>query len=328
MRRREFIAGLGSAAAWPHVGLAQREGGLRRLGFLVSVGGETDPVQQGYVAGFRSELAKLGWVEGRNVQMDVRFGGADADRLRASAMELVSLAPDLIVCNGAPATTAAQLQTRTIPIVFVAVGDPVANGYVKSIARPEGNITGATNLFSSITGKWLELLREAAPSIKRIGVVYSAQLGLRSLLSPIDDVARLLTVPVVKIPYRDATDIERGIDAFGTESNGGLIVLPPTPNAATRAIVRRLATEHRLPSIYANREFVSEGGLMSYGGRPVDLVGRAAYLADRILRGSKVGDLPVEFPTKFELVINLKTAKAIGLAIPESFLVRADELIE
>jgi putative tryptophan/tyrosine transport system substrate-binding protein len=327
VHRREFIAGLGGAT-WSVVALAQQGDRVRRVGFLVSVGSENDPVQQNNVAGLRNELAKLGWVDGGNLRIDVRFGGADTDRLRAAAMQLIGLAPDLIVCNGAPATTAVQQQTRTIPIVFVAVGDPVANGYVKNVARPEGNTTGVTNLFASIAGKWLELLREAAPLTRRVGIIYNAQLALESFLFSIDEAARLLILPAVKIPYRDGTDLENGIDALAAEPNGGLIVVPPTPNAAQRAIIRRLVAQYGLPSIYGNREFVSEGGLMAYGSRSVDLIGRAAYLADRILRGAKVSDLPVEFPTKFELVISLKAAKAIGLTISESFLLRADEVLE
>jgi putative tryptophan/tyrosine transport system substrate-binding protein len=325
MKRREFIAGLGSTAAWPVVARAQQRERVRRIGLLISLG--NDQVQQSYNAAIRDGLAQRGWIEGRNLLIDVRLGGGDVDRLRASAMELVSLAPDVIVCNGAPATRAVQQQTRTIPIVFVGVADPVPNGFVKNIARPDGNITGAATSIPSISSKWLELLKEAAPNLKRVGVIYNAQLSSGIFLPPIDDAAHALSVLTIRIPFHDGTDIAHGIDAFAAEPEGGLIVLPPT-GPIDRATIIQLAIRHRLPSIYGNQPFATDGGLMAYGTRALDQARRVGYFVDRILRGTKVSDLPVEFPAAFDLIVNMKTAKAIGLTIPESVLFRADEVIE
>jgi putative tryptophan/tyrosine transport system substrate-binding protein len=323
MRRREFIAGLGSAAAWPMVARAQQDGRVRWIGVLQTLGSENDQVQQTYLRSSRDALAELGWIEGRNLRTDVRFGAGEADRIRALAAELVSLNPEVIVTGGAPATIAVQQQTQNIPIVFLSVGDPVASGIVKNIARPEGNITGLTNLFPSIGGKWVELLKEVAPRIQRVGLLYNAQLNFSGYFPYIEEAARALTISAIRIPYRDAIEIIQNIDAFAAEPDSGLIVVPPSPAAANREIVLRLAVRHRLPTMC-----LAEGGLMSYGSSNVDLVQRAAYYVDRILRGAKVSELPVEFPTKFELVVNLKTAKTIELNLPESVLVRADEVIE
>jgi putative tryptophan/tyrosine transport system substrate-binding protein len=328
VKRREFIAGLGSVAAWPLGVRAQQPERMRRIGSLQTLGSENDQVQQTYSRSGRDALAKLGWVEGRNLRTDVRFGAGEADRIWALAAELVSLNPDVIVTGGAAATVAVQRQTRNIPIVFTAVGDPAANGIVKNLARPEGNTTGFTNLFPSIAGKWVELLREVAPRIQRVGLLYNAQLNLSGYFPFIEEAARALTILAIRIPYRDAIDIMDNIDAFAAEPDSGLIVVPPSPAAANREIVLRLTARHRLPTVCAERLYVAEGGLVSYGSSNIDLTQRAAYYVDRILRGAKVSDLPVEFPSKFELVINLKTAKTIELDIPESVLVRADEVIE
>jgi len=331
MRRRDLIAGLGSAAAWPLAARAQQTDRVRRIGMAAS-GTENDQADQAAIAAFREGLAKLGWTEGRNLRIDLRFGGDDADRIRAYAAELVKLAPDVIVTGGGPATRAVQQRTRAIPIVFVSVGDPVDSGIVKSQARPEGNATGVTNHYVSIGGKWLELLKGAAPRIERVALIYNPQLASdkdrQGTFSAIEEAARALAVKAIKLPFRDALDIVHGIEAFAAEPNGGLIVMPPPPTAANRAVILRLAAQHRLPAIYQARSYVAEGGLMAYGSNRTDLYRRAPYFVDRILRGTKVSELPVEFPTKFELVINLKTAKAIGLIIPESFLLRADEVIE
>jgi putative ABC transport system substrate-binding protein len=328
MKRREFIAGLGSAATWPLAARAQQGDRGRRVGVLL-VGAENDPTIQTNLAAFRDGLAKLGWVGG-NLRIEVRFGSADSDRIRAHATELVSLAPEVIVAAGGAPTRALQQQTRTIPIV-TSGGDILANGIVKNIARPEGNITGFPTLYSSIAGKWLELLKEAAPRVGRVAVIYNPQLasdGGAPFLLPIEEAARALAVNVIKLPFRDAVDIVHGIDSFAADPNGGLIVLPPPPVPGALSTILRLAALHRLPTIYNERSYAAAGGLMTYGANGADRYRRASYFVDRILRGAKVSELPVEFPTKFELVINLKTAKAMGLTIPESFLLRADEVIE
>jgi putative tryptophan/tyrosine transport system substrate-binding protein len=324
MKRRELIAGLGAAAAWPMAVRAQQGDHLRRIGVLMG-GAGSDPLWQSYVAAIREGLAKLGWVEGRNLQIELRFGETDANRIRAQAAELVSLAPDVIATGGAAAARAMQQQTQTIPIVIIGVGDPVANGFVKSVARPEGNITGVTNRYNSIPAKWLELLKEAAPRVERVALVFNPQVTPDGPFSPIEEAAQALAVKTIKLPYRDALDIVREIDAFAAEPKGGLMVFPPVPSA-DRDLIYRLAAQHQLPTI--GQSVAAQGGLMTYGSNQVDLVGRASSFVDRILRGAKVSDLPVEFPTKFELVINLKTAKVIGLTMPESLLFRADRLIE
>jgi putative tryptophan/tyrosine transport system substrate-binding protein len=328
MRRREFIAGIGSAAVWPVVAQAQLGERVRRIGVLQTLGSEKDQVQQAYLRSSRDALAKLGWIEGRNLRIDVRFGAGEADRIRALAAELVSLNPEVIATGGVPATIEVQRQTSNIPIVFGSVADPVASGIVKNLARPEGNATGFTNLFPSMAGKWVELLKEVAPRIQRVGLLYNAQLNFSGFFASIEEAAGALAIPTIKIPYRDAPDIVHNIDAFAAEPDGGLIVVPPSPAAANREIVLRLAARHRLPTMCPDRLYVAEGGLMSYGSSNIDLTRRAASYIDRILRGAKVSDLPIELPAKFELAVNLKTAKTIELNIPESVLFRADEVIE
>jgi putative ABC transport system substrate-binding protein len=328
IRRRQFITLLGGAAAWPLATRAQQPERMRRIGVLTS-GTERDQVSQAQVAALRDGLAKLGWVEARNLRIDLRFGGGDAEPIRAFAAELVSFAPEVIVSSGVEATLALQQRTQTIPIVITGVGDPVVNGIVKSLASPEGNTTGVTNLFSSLGGKWLELLKEAAPRVERVALIYNAQVIPNVGFFPsIEEASRRLALTTIKTPYRDAVDLVHGVDAFASEPNGGLIVLPPRPADANRATILRLAAQHRIPAIYQDRAHAAEGGMMAYGSNTDDNFRRASYFVDRILRGAKVSELPVEFPTKFELVINLKTANAIGLTIPESLLLRADELIE
>ena len=332
MKRRDFIAGLGGVAAWPVVAWAQPTERVRRIGML-TFSAENDPLNQSFIALFREGLAKLGWVEGRNLRIDLRFGATDADRTRAGAAELVSLGPDVIVTYGVAPTMAVQRQTQLIPIVFAAVGDPLATGVVKNLARPEGNTTGVTNLYVSIAGKWLELLKEAAPRVERVGFVYSPDLGstaegLSPYSSSLEEAARALGVQAISIPFRNAVELVRAIDAFAARPNGGLIVLPPSPTAVDRRTINQLAIHHQLPTIFQDRYYAAEGGLIAYGGDVIEIYRTASTYADGILRGAKVSDLPVQLPTKIPLVINLKTAKAIGLVIPESFLLRADEVIE
>src|SRR5258708_36792301 len=275
----------------------------------------------------REGLAKLGWLEGRNVRFDLRFSDGDPDRLRAHADELVRLAPDVIVVSAGPTTQALLQRTRTIPIVFTNVGDPVAIGLLKNIARPEGNATGITNQYQSFGGKWLELLKEAAPRTARVALIFDAAYLNDQYFGVIDAAAEVLAVKSIRTPYRNAAELERAIDAFAVEPNGGLIMVPPAPTPSNRELIKRIAVKYRLPTFYAAK-YDDAGGMLSYGSDNVELGRIAATYVDRILRGAKVSELPVQFPTKFYLVINLKAAKAIGLTIPESLLLRADEVIE
>jgi putative tryptophan/tyrosine transport system substrate-binding protein len=330
MQRREFITLLGgAAAAWPLAARAQQDGRVRRIGWL-SNGTEDNPGTQASVAALREGVAKLGWIEGRNLRIDLRFGADNADRFHTYAAELVNIAPDVIVTSGGAASRAVQQQTQTIPIVFTAGGDPVAEGLVRNIARPEGNITGFSTLEPSIAGKWLELLKDAAPHVTRVAIIFVPELATTgaSYISSIESAATALGVRTTKSPVRIAVDIVRAIDAFAAEPKGGLVVLPPPPAPTIRETLLHLATEHRLPAIYPSREDTVAGGLMSYQADIIDRSRRAAIYIDRILRGAKVNELPIQFPTKIDLVINLNAAKAIGLIIPEAFLLRADEVIE
>jgi putative ABC transport system substrate-binding protein len=325
MRRRDFITLLAGAAAWPFAARAQRTEGMRRIGVLYN------QLSQAEIAAFREELARLGWVEGRNLRIDLRFSGGVSDQIRAYAAELVSLAPEAIVTDSGEVTRTLQQQTQSIPIVITAAGDPAVNGLVKNIAHPEGNITGITNSYGSIGGKWLELLKEAVPRIETVGLLHNPRveaLGLGSYMSSIEEAARALAVKTVDMPYRDAVDIVRAIDAFAAEPNGGLIIVPPSPSSADQHAIFRLSTQYRLPTVVSARVGAVDGGLMAYTSLGLDRLRRAASFVDHILRGAKVSELPVEYPTKFALVINLKTAKAIDLTIPEATLARADELIE
>jgi len=328
MRRRDFIAGLaGAAAAWPLAATAAQDGRVRRIGIL-DVAVETDRNAQTQYDAMRDELAKLGWIEGRNVRFDFRFSAGDPDRMRAHADELVRLAPDVIAVTSLAATRALLQRTRTIPIVFNSVGDPVAGGLLKNIARPEGNATGITSLFQSLAGKWLELLKEAAPRVARVALIFNPGVVVENYFAVIDAAAEVLAVKAVRTPYRNAAELERAIDSFAAEPNGGLVMVPPPPSPSNRELINRLALKYRLPNIYASKYYPLQGGLMGYGADNIKQQRIAASYADRILRGEKVSELPVQFPTKFDLVINLKTARAIGLTIPETFLVRADEVIE
>jgi putative ABC transport system substrate-binding protein len=290
---------------------------------------EGDPVSQSRRVALREALANLGWIEGRNLKIEWRFGAADASRLRASAVELVSLSPDVIVSAGAAPTRALQQATRTIPIVFTGGGDAAASGLVKNIARPEGNTTGFSTSEPKIGGKWLELLKEAAPQVTRVAVVFNPDVAptAQHYIAAIEAAAQPLSVKAFKVLFRDSIELVRAIDAFAAEPNGSILMMPPSLTAH-RAIVLKLAVEHRLPTMYTQQGSVAEGGLISYSTDIVDQNRRAASYVDRILRGAKVADLPVQLPTKYQLVVNVKTAKAIGLAIPEAFLLKADELIE
>jgi putative ABC transport system substrate-binding protein len=325
MGRREFISLLGAAAIWP---LAAR-GRIRRIGWLVGRA-ENDPVSRADRAAFQEALAKLGWTEGRNLRIDLRFAADDPDHIRAYAMELVGLAPDVIVTGAAFATRAVQQQTQTIPIVFIGGGDPAAIGLVQNIERPESNTTGFSGPEPSIAGKYLGLLKEVAPRVNRVAIVFNPEIAptAPNYISLIEALAPALGIHAIKTPFRNAIDIVRAIDSFAAEPNGGLVILPPPNTTAGRETIVPLAAQHRLPEIYPGPGDAAAGGLLAYTTDTVDRHRHAASYVDRLLRGAKVADLPVQFPTKFELVINLKTAKAIGLTIPEALLSRADKVIE
>jgi putative ABC transport system substrate-binding protein len=323
MRRREFMTLLGGAAAtWPHVARAQQPNRVRRVGVLVGGSGD-DLVSQRLAAVFREALGKLGWMDGGNVRIDIRFVGGDLDRARAAAAEIMGLAPDVVFVGTGTATRAVQHETQTIPIVYI--GPSAEAGIVKNIARPEGNITGFPILYPSIAGKWVELLKEADPRIARIALYRNVD-----YLPFAQEAAAALAVKLDAIASQDDAETERAIDEFAAQPNGSVIVMPSTVSATrgNRDLVRRLAEKHRLPAIHWDGSFPAEGGLMSYGSNLEDLHRRAASYVDRLLRGAKVSELPIERATRFELIINVKAAKAIGLTIPESFLLRADGLIE
>jgi putative tryptophan/tyrosine transport system substrate-binding protein len=327
MRRRDFLTLLGGAAAWPLAARAQQEGRARQIAILMA-GLEDSRGPDARLAAMREGLAKLGWIEGRNLRIAVRFIADDTDRRRAFAAELVALAPDVLVTN-ASTTQAVQALTQTIPIVIAQGGDPVAAGLIKNIVRPEGNITAFSAPEPSIAGKWLELLKEAAPHLTRVAVLFNPEFGptAPTYLAAIEAAAPALGMQVIRTPVRNAIEAVRAIDAFAVEPNGGLLVLPPSTGLYRETIVP-LAEEHRLPAIYPVRENVVDGGLMCYAQDILDQYRRAASYVDRLLRGAKVAELPVQYPTSYQLVINLKAAKAIGLTIPGQLLLRASELIE
>jgi putative ABC transport system substrate-binding protein len=329
MRRREFITLLGgAAAAWPLGARAQQPERLRRIGVLMNMAAD-DPVGHVRLAAFVQSLQELGWIAGRNVQIDTRWGGGDAERYRGYAAELVALAPDVILGASGAIVPPLLQATGSVPIVFALTPDPVGAGFVKSLARPGGNATGFTNIESSMVGKWVELLKEIAPRVTRVAVLRDATdpLGIGQF-SAIQSVGPSLGVELQPVDMETAAEIERAVTAFARSSNGGMVVLSSAKATAHRDLITALAVQHQLPAVYPNRFFPSGGGLISYGPDTVDPYKRAAGYVDRILKGEKPADLPVQAPAKFELVINLKTAKALGLAVPESLLARADEVIE
>ena len=328
MRRREFLGALGSAAAWPITAHAQQGERTRRVGVLMGYA-ETDAAAQAQVAALRQELQNLGWDEGRNIRIDVRFPAADTGRVRAALMELMSLTPDVLVSNTNLVTAVVQAEVRTIPIVFISVGDPVGSGFVSNEARPNGNLTGFANWESSISGKWLELLKEVAPQIERVGFMMHPETAANiEFFKFAEAAAPALKVKPTALGVHDADEIERTLTAFAAEGNGGLIVIPHAVTFTNRDLIVALAARLRLPALYPLAFYAKAGGLISYGFDPVIQFQQGAGYVDRILRGAKPADLPVQYPTKFQLVVNLKTAKTLGLAIPESFLQRADEVIE
>jgi putative tryptophan/tyrosine transport system substrate-binding protein len=329
MKRREFITLLGGAAAWPLAARAQQGERVRRVGVLMASAAD-DPVSQARIAAFHDSLAQLGWTDGRNVRIDTRWATTNADELRRHAAELVALAPDVIVAATGTTTVAPLLQaTRTLPIVFVVVIDPVGAGFVASLARPGGNATGFTIFEYGISGKWLELLKEVRPGATRVAVLRDPSIASGiGLFAAVQAVAPLLGVELTPVDVRDAGDIERAVASFARASNGGMVVAPTPVALSHRGIIIEQAKRHRLPTVYGNREYVADGGLISYGPVLLDQYRRAAGYVDRILKGEKPADLSVQAPTKYELVVNLKTAKTLGLEMPTTVLARADELIE
>ena len=330
MKRRDFITLIGGAAAtWPLAARAQQSERVRRVGVLVASAAD-DSQFQTWVGAFLQALAQLGWIDGRNVRVDIRWATANADDLRRHAAELAALAPDVLVAATGTATAAPLLQaTRTVPIVFVQVIDPVGAGFVASLAQPGGNATGFTSFEYGLSGKWLELLKQIAPSMTRAAVLRDPAVASGiGQFAAIQAVAPSLGVELSPVDARDAPEIERAVTAFARSGNGGLIVTASALASRYRDLITTLAARHRLPAVYGARHYAAAGGLISYGPDLIDQYRRAAGYVDRILKGEKPSELPVQAPTKFELVINLRTAKALGLDVPASLLARADEVIE
>jgi putative tryptophan/tyrosine transport system substrate-binding protein len=330
MRRREFIAGLGGAVAWPLAARAQQGDHMKRIAVLNAFG-ESDPEPKGWLSRFLHGLSELGWTDGRNVRMDVRWTASNVDLMPILAKELIDLQPDVILSNSTPLTAILQRQTRTIPIVFVAVADPVGNGFVASLTRPGGNITGFISQEAPIAGKWLELLTEIAPGLKRAAIIFNpdtAPGGVSYYLSAFEAAARLLNVEPIAAPIHNDAEIETVMTSLGREPRGGLVVMPDAFVIVHRIAVISLAARENVAAVYSHSFFPRDGGLLSYGPDLNDLYRRAASYVDRILRGTKPDELPVEVPVKFEMTLNAKTAKALGLTVPQSILLRADEVIE
>jgi len=330
MKRRTFITLLGgAAAAWPLAARAQQGERMRHIGVLMAYA-EGDREGASFVATFREGLQQLGWAEGRNIRIDFRWAALDAELMQRFAKELVALQPDIILSNTTPTTTALLQQTRTIPIVFVLVADPVGSGFVASFPRPGGNATGFTNIEPTMPSKWLELFKEIAPRIARVAALFNPATAryVEYYLGPLKAAAASFAVEVSGAPVQDISEIEPIIAAQAREPNGGLIVMPDSFTVAHRTEITLLAARYSLPALYPFRLFTELGGLLSYGNDLIDQFRRAAAYANRILKGAKPTELPVEAPVKFELVINLKTAKALGLEVPATLLARADEVIE
>ena len=329
MRRREFIIG-GAAVAWPLTARAQQPDRVRRIGVLVSGGIDVDDLDmQTRIAAFKQRLQQLGWADGRNFRIDVRTGGGDADRTRRYAEELVALAPDVILVTGAAGVTPMLKATRTVPVVFTNAVDPVGAGFVDSLARPGGNATGFVSFEYGLSAKLLELLKEVAPGVKRVAVIRDPDISAGTgQFGAIQAAAPSLGLDLIAINPREGGEVERAIAAFARTPNGGLITTSSALAVIRRDLIIGLAAKHKLPAIYYRRLFAASGGLASYGPDVIDQLRRAADYVDRILKGEKPAELPVQAPNKYELVINLKTAKALGLTIPPSVLARADEVIE
>jgi putative ABC transport system substrate-binding protein len=329
MRRREFLGVIGGAAAvaWPLTARAQ-QAATRRIGVLMS-GAADDPRASAQLAGLRDGLARLGWVEGGTIHIDYRFAGGNPDQFSVLAKELMALHPELIFAQSTPVAAALQRETRTIAIVFVEVSDPIGSGFIASLARPSGNLTGMIQYEPGISGKWLAMLKEIAPSLARVAILANPKgTAYDYFLRNATAAAPSLAIEIISSPVDSVTDIERSISSLSRQNNGGLVLPPESFTNVHRKLIIGLAAEHHLPAVYAWRNFVTDGGLMSYGIDLVDVFRQSASYVDRILRGAKPADLPVQVPTKYETALNLKTAKALGLAVPAALLVSADEVIE
>jgi putative ABC transport system substrate-binding protein len=328
MNRRDFITLLGGAAAWPLAAGAQQGERMRRIGLLMAAADDREG--QARVTALKQGLQELGWTDGRNIQIETRFAGADTGRIRAHAAELVALAPNVLVGHATPGTRALRQATSSIPIVMVAVNDPVEQGFVSSLAHPGGNITGFALINFQMVGKWLEILKEAAPGVSRAALMFNPDTASSYYvyLRSFEAESRSIAVEVAEAPVRNTAEIEEAIAKLGREPGGGLIVPPDAFTVLHHQLFIRLAQQHRLPAVYAYQTYVAEGALMSYGPNVYDLFRRSASYVDRILKGAKPADLPVQQPTKFELAINLKTAKALGLTVPLTLQASADEVIE
>jgi putative ABC transport system substrate-binding protein len=327
MRRREFIGLVGSAAIWSVAARAQQGERPRRIGVLVGLA-QDDAETLARFTKFREECERLGWFEGRNVTIDYRFAPAGVE-VRERAEELIALQPEVIVAHTTPVATALRGKTRSIPIVFVNVSDPIGAGLVDSFARPGGNVTGLLQYEAGIFGKWLGMLKEIESQITRVGLLANPQLpGYEYLIRSTQNAAPSLAIEIVPIPVANAADIEQSIEAFARTPNGGLVLPPESTTILHRELVIALAARHHLPAVYSARFWVTAGGLMAYGTDQIDLFAQAASYVDRILRGADPAELPVQAPTKYETILNLKTAKMLGLSVPASLLVRADEVIE
>ena len=331
MKRREFITLVGSTAAcWPLVAFAQQSERVRRIGVLAAGGLDADDLDlQARTGAFEDGLKQLGWIKGQNVQIDIRTGAGDADRIRRYAEELVGLAPDVILATGAAAVVPLLKATRAAPVVFINVVDPVGAGFVDSLARPGGNFTGFVSFEYGLSAKWLELLKDIAPRVTRVAVIRDPEISAGTgQFGAIQAAASSFGLELTAVSPREAGEVERAIAAFARTPNGGLITTSSAPAVIHRDLIIGLAAKHKLPAVYYRRAFPASGGLISYGPDAIDLSRRAAGYVDRILKGEKSAELPVQAPSKYELVINLKTAKALGLAIPPPVLARADTIIE
>lgn len=327
MRRRDVFRLLASAAVWPLMARAQQPEPMRRIGVL-HAGAESDPDYQARTTAFKQALQQLGWSEGSNLRIDYRWAAGDAKRTRGYAAELVALAPDVILANASPPVLALQQATQSIPIIFVGLTDPVGAGIVESLARPGGNTTGFTLFEYGMSAKWLEMLKRMAPGVTRVAVARDQSVSGVGQFAAIQSAAQSFGVDLRPIGLRDAAEIERAISAFARGSNDGLIVTASSLTNLHRRLLIRLAAKYRLPAVYSASNFVTDGGLISYGPDRIDQYRRAAGYVDRILKGEKIADLPVQAPTKFEMAINLKAAKALGIAVPPALLAQANEVIE
>jgi putative ABC transport system substrate-binding protein len=329
VKRREFIGLLaGAASAWPFAARTQQPSTMRRIGILIGLG-ESDPEGQARIAAFRQGLRELKWTEGNNARIDIRWGTGDAARVKANAAELVSLAPDVILASNTPPARALKQATQTIPIVFVGVSDPIGDGIVTNLPKPGGNITGFSSFDADMVGKWLQILKEIAPGITRVTAMFNPDTAPHSIFWPaLAAAAPSVGMMPIRSSVRDRAGIESTIRGLAGDPTAGLVMIPDVFTAGHRALVCTLAAHHRVPAIYGPRIYADAGGLITYGPNFVDQHRQAASYVDRILKGDKAGDLPVQTPTKFEFVINLRTAKALGINIPLPLLGRADEVIE